>query len=103
MNIHKRISELVEEFQVTIRGGAKTDPGSSGAATAGATGDKQPVDNKPLERKMGAREREAYAKFTDAASAGGRAITSHEFAALERFRKMDELDKAYVKKKGEKK
>ena len=99
MNIHKRILELVEEFQVTIKGGAKADPKSDAAKTAGSTGEEKAVDKKPEERVMGKREREAYAKFTDSASSGGRSLTSHELAALERFRKMDELDKAYGKRK----
>ena len=99
MNIHRRISELVEEFQVTIKGGAKAAPGSDGKKTAGATGDRKAGDGKPEERKMGKHEREAYKNFTATASSGGRAITAHELAALERFRKMDELDKAYGKAK----
>ena len=99
MNIHRRILELAEEFQVTIKGGAKADPKSDGKNTAGATGDPKAGDGKPEERKMGKREREAYAKFTDSASSGGRSLTSHELAALERVRKMDELDKAYGKRK----
>jgi hypothetical protein len=48
---------------------------------------------------MGKREREAYANFTSVASSGGRALTAHELAALERFRKMDELDSAYSGKR----
>lgn len=100
MNIHNRILDLLEEFQVTIKGGAPKSGGSSTASgvTGGSSPDGKSAE-KPEKRKMGKREREAYANFTSVASSGGRALTAHELAALERFRKMDELDGAYSGKK----
>jgi hypothetical protein len=90
MNINRRIAELVEEMKITISGG-----GSGKDRAVPKSAQKSGEAEGSAARKMGARERQAYAEFTAAASDGGRALTAHELSALERFRKMDELDAAY--------